>query len=231
MKITSLLFALLLLFEKVEAQENCHLRKDEEGIKVFLCKTEGSSFKTIKVNFEVKTTLKEYAAGLLAINSYTQWQYNIINPKIIERISNQELIYYSEVDTPWPIAHRDLVFHLKMWQDTSSLALKMTLKQLPNYIPHKEGIVRIPEAESLLTVTPIDADRVSVNYVIHVDPGGEVPAFLTNMFAAQTPWHTFNNYRERLESGIYDKKEIPFIKNYQKKEVLNDTKKEPIENR
>lgn len=214
MKVLVLFIAIILPVLQVEAQEDCQLRKDEEGISVFLCETEGSAFKTIKVNFEAETTLKEYAAGLLDVDSYTYWQYNIINTRIIKVINNQELIYYSEVDTPWPISHRDLVFHLKMWQDSTSQALMVSLEQLPDYIPKREGIVRIPKAKSLLTVTPIDNKRVHVTYVIHVDPGGEVPPFLANIFAAQTPWHTFKNFRDRLQLNKYSNKGVSFIKNY-----------------
>ena len=120
------------------------------------------------------------------------------------------------MDTPWPISHRDLVFHLKMWQDSTSQVLYVSLEQLPDYIPEKEGIVRIPEAKSLLSVTPINENRVSVSYIIHVDPGGEVPAFIANLFAAQTPWQTFKNYRDRLKAIRNDTSIVPFIKNYTK---------------
>ena len=198
----------------VLAQQNCDLKKDENGIQIFLCETEGSPFKTIKVNFVVKTTLKQYAEGVLDIGNYPKWQSNILNPHILETISKNELIYYCEVDTPWPIAHRDLIFHLTMKQNAVTKVIKVELKQLPSYIPVKDDIVRIPKAQSLLTVTPIDENYVNVNYVIHLDIGGDVPAFLANLFAAQTPWDTFNNYRNRLQSGIISGLEINFIENY-----------------
>lgn len=214
MRIIYLITTLLFLTEVSYAQEGCHLKKNEDGIKVYLCETEGSAFKTIKVQFEAEATLIEYAAGLLDVSTYKYWQHNILNPHIIKQINDKEFIYYSEVDTPWPISHRDLIFHLKMDQDSVSQTLFVSLTQLPNYIPEKEGIVRIPKAESLLEVTPIDESRVEVNYVIHVDPGGDVPAFLANMFAAQTPWQTFKNYRERLNSLKNENAYVPFIKNY-----------------
>ena len=211
-----LLLLFYLFFSNGYAQEGCHLKKDSEAIKVFLCETEESAFKTIKVQLEAETTLKEYAAGLLDIESYKYWQYNILDPHILKVINKKEVIYYSEVDTPWPISHRDLVFHLKMWQDSTSQVLYVSLEQLPDYIPEKEGIVRIPEAKSLLSVTPINENRVSVSYIIHVDPGGEVPAFIANLFSAQTPWQTFKNYRDRLKAIRNDTSSIPFIRNYTK---------------
>lgn len=181
---------------------------------MFLCETEDSPFKTINVNFVAKATLKQYAAGVLDIANYPKWQANILDPHVLKTISDKELIYYCEVDTPWPIAHRDLIFHLEMEQNPSSKVITVTLKQLPKYIPNKEDIVRIPKAQSLLTVTAIDENYVNVNYIIHLDIGGDVPAFLANLFAAQTPWDTFNNYRSLLDSGLVSEDAMDFIKNY-----------------
>ncbi|MDH5366951.1 MAG: START domain-containing protein [Cyclobacteriaceae bacterium] len=198
----------------VYGQENCEQKKNEEGIQVYLCETSGSPFKTVSVNFTAKTTLKQYAAGVLDIANITKWQTNIINQYVLKTINEKELIYYCEVDAPWPIAHRDLIFRFKMSQDSTTKVLTVTLKQLPEYIPVKKDIVRVPKAESILTVTPLSESKVKVNYTIHVDPGGEVPAFIVNLFAVQGPWQTYKNYRDLLSTGAISDSEIDFIENY-----------------
>lgn len=214
MRILLIHFLLISILSTSFGQENCSLRKDQDGIKVYLCETEESSFKTIKVQFEAKGTLKKYASGVLNMEGYKEWQNSILNIYMLARINELELIYYSEVDTPWPVSNRDLIFHLKMNQDSITKTLTVSLEQLPTYISPKEGIVRIPIANSLLTVTPIDSQHLKVNYVIHVDPGGEIPAFIANMFAANTPWTTFSNFRKKLESGEFEEIENLSIENY-----------------
>jgi len=209
------LFVLVVAFSNdLFSQQNCDLKKDEAGIQVFLCETEDSPFKTINVNFIAKATLKEYAAGVLDIANYPKWQANILDPHVLINKSPSELIYYCEVDTPWPIDQRDLIFELKMSQDPATKVLTVTLKQLPDFIPKKDDIVRIPKAQSILTVTPLDEANVNVNYNIHVDIGGEIPAIIANLFAAQTPWQTFFNYRKRLADGKISGDEILFVENY-----------------
>lgn len=208
-------FFSLSIFISAKAQEDCKLKKDQEGIKIYLCKKEGSSFKTIKVAFETKGTLKSYASGVLNIAGYKEWQNSILNIYTLENINDLELIYYSEVDAPWPVSNRDLIFHLKMDQDSITKSLTVSLKQLPLFIPAKEGIVRIPTANSLLTVIPIDSVHLQVNYVIHVDPGGDIPAFIANVFSTNTPWHTFNNFRIKLANDEFDEIENLPIENYQ----------------
>ena len=201
-------------FSALKAQENCNLKKDQEGIRIYLCETEGSSFKTIKVSFESKGTLKSYASGVLNINRYKEWQNSILNINILERVNELELIYYSEVDAPWPVSNRDLIFHLTMHQDSISKVLSVSLKQLPDYIPEKNGIIRVPAANSLLTVTPIDSEQLQINYVIHVDPGGAIPAMIANLFASNTPWQTYYNFRKKLELGEFEEFNSSSIRNY-----------------
>lgn len=201
-------------FCDIKAQENCDFKTSDGGIEVYLCETEDSPFKTISVNFTVNATLKEYASGVLDIANYPKWQSNILQPHVLEQKSENELIYYCEVDTPWPITHRDLIFKLNMKQDPTTKVIHATLTQLPNYLPEKEDIVRIPKANSTLTVTPLGKDRLKVNYTMHIDIGGYVPPFIVNLFATQTPWNTFNNYRNRLESGAVSGTGASFIQNY-----------------
>ena len=214
MRILLIHFLLISILSTSFGQENCSLRKDQDGIKVYLCETEGSSFKTIKVQFEAKGTLKTYASGVLNMEGYKEWQNSILNIYMLARINELELIYYSEVDTPWPVSNRDLIFHLKMNQDSITKTLTVSLEQLPTYISPKEGIVRIPKAESILTLVPLDATYVKVNYTLNVNPGGEVPAFIANMFAAQTPWQTFSNFRDRLHAENFSKVDVSFISNF-----------------
>ncbi len=193
-------FLLFLSFIKSYSQDDCALRKDNKNIKVYLCESEFSPFKTIKVYFETEGTLEAYASGVINIANYKKWQSNIIQIDILKKISEREYIYYSEVDAPWPITNRDLIFHVKLSQNLATKVLTVTLEQLPDYIPKNEGIIRIPSANSVLTVTPLNNHRLAVSYILQVDPGGDIPALLANIFAANTPWNTFNNFKNMLEA-------------------------------
>jgi len=216
MRILLSLLIIATFISTTNAQDDCALRKNQEGIKVYLCETEGSPFKTIIVSFETKGSIKSYASGVLDINNYKSWQVSINHVKILKQISKTELIYYAEIDAPWPIEQRDLIFHLKVIQHPVSKKLTVTLKEMPSYMPEQEGIIRIPLAESTLTVTPITTNHLKVEYILQVNPGGDIPAFIANMFAANTPWQTFRNFRNKLESNEFDNNNVAEIINYAK---------------
>jgi START domain-containing protein len=196
------------------AQENCDLRKSDDGILVYLCEPEIGNFKTIKVELEVPATLSQYAALVLDVDSYEDWQYKSIDPRLVDRVSETEYYYYLQVQSPWPIDNRDMIWHLTMQQNPVTKVVTVELVEMPDYIPKTEGVVRIPQAHSTLTVTPIDKTNVQVQYIINVDPGGDIPAWIANMFAAMAPWHTYNNFRERIKAQGENRITVPFIKDF-----------------
>lgn len=195
-------------------QDNCSLKKEGEGVKVYLCENGKTAFKTIIVELEVPATLAQYAAKVLDVENYPNWQDRVINQKILKQVSNTELYYYSEVNVPWPSTNRDYIFHLEMVQDPSTKIIQMTLEEIPDFIPENDDIVRVPFAKSMLTITPLDSNLVSVRYELDVDPGGEIPAWLVNMFAANTPYNTYINFRQQIVEQGDNKKEVSFIENY-----------------
>jgi hypothetical protein len=66
----------------------------------------------------------------------------------------------------------------------------------------------------VLTLTPLSKTNIKVRYVLDVDPGGEVPAWLINMFAANTPWNVYHNFRQQVIEQGENRQEVDFIKNY-----------------
>lgn len=72
----------------VGAQSNCLLRlNNKDSIRVYTCDPTKSKFKSIKTTFEVDGTHKA-------------WQYKTISAKVLKKVSDQEVIYYTEVRCP-----------------------------------------------------------------------------------------------------------------------------------
>jgi hypothetical protein len=204
----------LLLSNVSFSQSNCDLKKETDGIKVYLCDSEVSKFKTIIAELDVPATLSQYAAKVLNVDKYHEWQYKAVDPRLVGQISDMELYYYSEVQTPWPTSNRDMIWHMKMTQDATTKVLVVELIEMPDHLPEVDDVIRIPKAHSILTVTPIDETNVRVHYIIDVDPGGEIPAWITNMFAAQAPWQTYNSFREQIITQGEDRITVPFIEDF-----------------
>jgi hypothetical protein len=192
-------------------QSNCELRKDQDSIKVYTCSKDESKFKSIKASFEVNATAPELAAMVMDIAGYNEWQYKTINPKILKWINKQELIYYVEIVAPWPVSNRDLIVHLKIEQDPLTKRMVFTANGLPDYIPVKEGITRVPMSKSTWIVVPVSANKMRVEYSMNIDPSGSVPAWMVNMVSAEGPFESFYTLKNKIKERNYTKADAPFI--------------------
>lgn len=180
-------------------QGDCSLRKDQNGIKVFICKTENTKLKLIRAIFDLQVSSAELVNLIKDAAGYDHWQYNTVNAHLVETISDKELIYYAEVVAPWPISNRDLVVRLKVERDSLSKNTIVTANGVPDYIPGKKGIVRVPMSKSKWIIRPITESSVSVEYTMLIDPGGSVPLWMVNMVAEEAPYKSFRDLKKMVE--------------------------------
>ena len=194
-----MLILLLASFVLVSAQNNCTLKKDKDNIKVYSCKTPGSEFKAVRAEFELNASIEDYMAIVLDVDRYKDWHYRAVNPRLLNTISDTELIYYTQISAPWPVSNRDLILRLKLDLNTETSVLTITLESISDYLPREDNVVRIPESYSKMTLTPMGNSKLKAEYFIQVDPGGQIPAWVVNMVSTQAPYETFKNLIERVE--------------------------------
>ena len=78
-------------------------------------------------------------------------------------------------------------------------------------IDSNKNIVRIPQSYSKWYIQPLQKGQVQIEYILQVDPGGMVPAWLINLFAARGPFESFKNLRKQVKKDIYNRVKIDFI--------------------
>ena len=186
------------LGSKLTAQPNCILRKEKDSIKVFTCHTDTSKFKSIVAEFSVHTSLASLSNFILNIAKYTQWQYNTVESKIIRKISNDEIIYHTVVEAPWPVTDRDMVVRIKS-EMKSPTTLVITTVSESGIVPAEKELVRVPSSRAEWFVKAKTKNHLEVKYVMQIDPGGNVPAWLVNWVCANAPYQSFKNLKSKLE--------------------------------
>lgn len=194
-----------------QAQSDWTFQTEKNGIKVYTAGHDSSDFKSVRAIFEVEATLSQYAAIVWNVAEYKYWNFAATNPRVLKKISESELIYYTEAKAPWPITDRFVVLHLKIVQDPASKIMRILLNNAPDQIPEQEGFVRIPAYQSVARVVPVSDTRVRVEYTIHVDPGGSIPAWAVNMVSAKMPITSFTNLKERVKQQGDERPSVPFV--------------------
>ncbi len=190
---------ILLLFG-VQAQVNWQLAREKNGIKVFTALNGTSKFKAIKVEAVMAGKIEKLVNLLTNATSNKEWIYNTKVSYQIKRISHTETLSYTETEVPWPASNRDVPISLSLVHDEKNHSLAVIAKGLPNAIPAKEGIVRIPYFNSWWRVQEDGKGQLAITYFLEADPGGSVPAWINNLFIARGPYETFNKLAMLLKN-------------------------------
>lgn len=195
------IFTLVMLFSyKIGiAQSNCEFKKTENKIKIYMCENPASPFDIVKAKFEIKATLSQYAAFVMDVDKYPLWRYRATEARLLETISPTELLFYMKVDCPWPVSDRDLVLRLIVTQ-RNPYELLIVMKSEPDQIPIEDGFVRIKKSHAIMMLTRNNKGSLDADWKIDVNPAGEIPAWVANLFATQGPIATFTAARNYLES-------------------------------
>lgn len=211
---TFLAFLLLIItYNPLSAQNNWHLAVDREGVKVFTSTVATSKIKAIKVQCQLQAKASQVVALLLDVESAPDWIYHTKSCQLVRQVSPSELYYHSEVSLPWPAENRDFVAHLKVTQNLQSKAVTIDGPSVKGMVPIRKGVVRVNDSKGKWILTPQSGNHLQVEYSLHVDPGGSIPAWLTNMFATQGPLDIIRQMKIQLKKSKYQNAQLSFIKN------------------
>ncbi len=205
---------LAILMNVATAQNNWVLITNHDGIKVYTSTQTNSKIKAVKVECTLKATLSQLAVVIFDISTCNQWVYRTKNCSVLKQINSGDMYYYAEVEAPWPIANRDFIAHLKLSQNPDTKVMVVEADNAPHFVPQKGNIVRIMQSISKWVVSIQDEHTVKVEYTLFTDPGGNVPAWLINMFITKGPLESFQKLRTHIKKPVYANAQLPGIKNF-----------------
>lgn len=191
------LFLPLILFS--DGANSWTLKTQKDGVTVYSRHSALSKFNDLKVEMDLPGTVDQLSCILLDVEKYPQWAYCTKSAGVIKQIGKDELVYYSEISAPWPLANRDLYADIKVTRDSSMHSICLVSTGLKDFLPEKKGLVRVPRSRAVWIISTRSDKIIHLQYVLEIDPGGALPAWIVNMFASKGPMETFSNLRKKME--------------------------------
>ncbi len=201
----------ILSFLAAQGQGNWKLKKEGNGIKVFSRETTSFKFDELKVECEVDGTLSQLAALLWDINEQESWVYKTKKSELLKAVSPTDVFFYTEVHSPWPYDNRDLIVRMTMKQQTANKVLIVEAKNVDNYMPLKKDNVRVKYSHAIWKVSPVNSNRIKIEYTIQLDLGDNIPAWVINLFSVNGPYETFSKLKKKIKLPKYAQAKYPFI--------------------
>lgn len=181
------------------AQKDWELIRNRDGIKIFRKDSDSSSYKSIMVEAVFEGSWEKLVRILKDINHHPDWVYKSINSRLLKSPNAFDITYYTVTEMPWPIEDRDVVINMKFKEDNNTKIHRIVTSSDPSELPKKAGLVRVPYFKAVWQVKPVDKNKLSINYVVSVNPGGGLPAWLVNAFAIKGPYETFRKLEGLLK--------------------------------
>jgi hypothetical protein len=208
----SVLIVLFTLGVVAQGQNKWSLKTSKDGMQVYTARIGNASFKAVRVECTLPGTASQLLAVLFDVDKHPQWVYSTKTTTLLRRLnSNGELTYYALVSTPWPFSNRDFIAQTRVTQPSDNVVI-LDSHVLPDFVPEKSGVVRIKTSTAHWVITKLSPNSIHVEYTVQFDPGGNIPAWLTNMFETEGPVESFKKMRERITMPAYKNAHFDFVK-------------------
>ncbi|MBI4971243.1 MAG: START domain-containing protein [Candidatus Omnitrophica bacterium] len=176
-----------------------HLKKDEDGIKIFSRKVEGSPVSEFQGVVSVKAPLDRVIELYEDAARVHEWMYHCKEFREIQKEGSSEKFFYFHQKLQWPVSDRDVVTSRVRDSDPKTGAISYRITVSPGIYPIQENIVRIALFKSFWQFTPQEGGAIEVRYQILLDPAGSVPKWLVNQNGIDFPFYSLKRFKELLE--------------------------------
>lgn len=188
LRISICLISLFLFVGVLPAQNNWELKKDEDGIKIYTSNQKESVYKKFKAIAVFTCKPIDMVEILKDANNYNNWVADCENVKLLTQDSIIQY-HYIEISLPWPFDNRDMIYKFE-YNILNSSKIKVSINGVPDYINKKKGVVRMDKVSGEWLFELIGDNKTKVTYMLHSEPGGEIPGWLANTTVVDMPYNT-----------------------------------------
>jgi len=203
-------FALIGLNQELSADVDWTLKRDRDGIKVYTRSIEGSEHKAVRAEMIVQASINALVGLTMDTSACPKWAALCKRAEIVRKESESEYYVHTFNDLPWPVKDRDVVAKVT-WSADPQGSVSMAAKLVPGLVPEKKKVVRLTDGITRWGFSPAPNGETRVGSSVHLEPGGSIPAWLTNTLLIDSPYDTLQGMRMLVQTGQYDDARFAFI--------------------
>ena len=182
---------------------NWKFRIEHKGIKIFSSKVNGSDIHGFKGVTEMQVSLKKLISLFHDMASYNRWVHQLVDMHILDKTDAVEYVVRQIIKTPWPLQEREVIMRTGL-VSAGGNSVALTMKGEPDYLPDNPKYHRVRHATGMWVFNPTAQGKVHITFVMHIDPGKDVPSSLSNAGMFEVPFYSLNNLRTLMMDGSYN---------------------------
>ena len=204
------LLAILFSIGLFAQKKDWTLKNEKEGVKVYYRST--GDVHEVKLATSIQTSFSSLVHLFSEVENFPKWGYKVVESRLLKRVSDTEIYYYSKLDFPWPLNDRDIIMHSVLIQDAATGIITAKSVAVPDYVPEVKDVVRMKTANTVWSLYPGEKGWRYIEYYIYSKPGGNIPDWLVNMAIDVGPRETIKSIKKILQQPAYREKRLAYIK-------------------
>ena len=210
--ITGLLISSISYAKQDSADVDWNLVKDKKDIQVYTRKVAGSKFRAVLTTVEVNASAESVVALLKDLENCRDWAKTCKEARLVKKNTDLEEIVYGRKNLPFPVLDRD-VYSINIWSlDSNTGVIEMNSRaHTEQEYPKVSNVVRVHHANVTWRIIPLQAGRVLLENITHIDPNGKIPIWLTNILLVDVPYKAMRRLRAVLKTGRYDNAKVAIL--------------------
>jgi len=174
------------------------LRKDKNEIQVFTKKREASNIYKYKVKTKVQASIQKVYEQVIDFNENLQYMELVDSLAFLKHRKDKRYINHMRFDMPWPVTNREMVMdmHVEIKKDR----IVLVSDDLPDYQKKSKKYVQIEDFHEEWTIKENKVtDKTQIVIVGWVNPGGNIPTWIVNLFSVRTPFRFISGIVEEIK--------------------------------
>jgi START domain len=182
----------------VYGQGSWTLLKEKDGIKISSRPASASQFNDIRVEVDLPGNIDQLKSILLDVGHYKDWSYATKKSVLVKQLAADKLIYYTEIEVPWPATNRYFYANFELKEDSLAHSIQVLAINLPDYMPVPRDLVKVLFTKGIWNISTNSKRSIHVDYMLELNPGGSLPAWVLNLFSTKGPMETFENIKQKM---------------------------------
>lgn len=182
---------------------NWEFRVEHKGIRVFSSKMSGSPVLGFKAEAEFEVSFRKLVSLFHDFGSYNRWVHQLSEMEVLESNDELEYVVRQVINTPWPMPKREMLVRTNLHVSEAG-AIALTMKGVPDYLPLRPDMHRVRETRGVWVFMPLEGGRVHITFVMHMNPGSDVPPALSNVALFEVPYHSLQKMRSLAQDASYN---------------------------
>jgi hypothetical protein len=179
-------------------------------IKAYVKNEEGTNIRSFRVEAYFDAPIEVLTRVQADVDSYVRWYFEVLEAKMLKKVSDKEFIFYMVHSAPVGLPDRDVVIQATIEPMTAKKPyIVINMASLPNFIPEKPPYVRMVAENYVVKLTPQGQNRTLLESEGFIDPGGVSPAWAVNFVQGKGPYTNMLGMRRMITLPQYQDKKAP----------------------